>query len=98
MIIVDTDECNPNPCYNNGSCTDLVADFECDCRNGWKGKTCTLKDSHCDHSTCKNGGTCQDLGNMFVCRCPPDWEGKNKTTMITNYKSRAFCTDFCAEK
>lgn len=71
----DTDECNPNPCHNNGSCTDQIADFECECRNGWKGKTCTLKDSHCDHSTCKNGGTCQDLGNMFVCRCPPEWEG-----------------------
>lgn len=72
---LDTDDCNPKPCQNNGSCTDKIADFQCECRNGWKGKTCQLKDSHCDHHTCKNGGTCQDLGNTFVCRCPPGWEG-----------------------
>ena len=71
----DKDECSPNPCRNNGSCTDSVADFLCTCRDGWKGKTCNLKDSHCDRSTCRNGGTCQDLGDTYVCRCPPEWEG-----------------------
>lgn len=75
VCITDSDDCTPNPCRNNGTCIDRIADFECNCKNGWKGKTCTLKDSHCDHSTCKNGGTCQDLGNSFMCRCPPDWEG-----------------------
>lgn len=53
----------------------MVADFVCQCRDGWKGKTCTSRDSHCDRSTCKNGGTCQDLGNTYKCLCPADWEG-----------------------
>nr|CAD7441239.1 unnamed protein product [Timema bartmani] len=69
------DECIPNPCRNNGSCLDGIADFVCSCRDGWKGKTCNLKDSHCDRSTCRNGGTCQDLGDTYVCLCLPDWEG-----------------------
>nr|CAD7407711.1 unnamed protein product [Timema cristinae] len=69
------DECIPNPCRNNGSCLDGIADFVCSCRDGWKGKTCNLKDSHCDWSTCRNGGTCQDLGDTYVCLCLPDWEG-----------------------
>ncbi|KAJ8873823.1 hypothetical protein PR048_024659 [Dryococelus australis] len=68
-------ECSPNPCRNNGSCSDGIADFVCTCRDGWKGKTCNLKDSHCDRSTCRNGGTCQDLGDTYVCLCPMDWEG-----------------------
>lgn len=75
-LFLDTDDCSPNPCRNNGTCIDGIADFNCECTNGWKGKTCSLKDSHCDQSTCKNGGTCQDLGNTFTCRCPPDWEGE----------------------
>jgi jagged-like protein len=76
FVFADTDDCNANPCRNNGTCVDRIADFECNCKNGWKGKTCSLKDSHCDHTTCKNGGTCQDLGKTFMCRCPPDWEGE----------------------
>jgi hypothetical protein len=41
----DKNECSPNPCRNGGFCIDLVADFVCECINGWKGKTCTLSKS-----------------------------------------------------
>ena len=36
----DINDCSQNPCHNGGSCRDLVSDFYCDCKNGWKGKTC----------------------------------------------------------
>lgn len=38
--ILDINDCSQNPCYHGGSCRDLVNDFYCDCKNGWKGKTC----------------------------------------------------------
>jgi len=39
-IFSDIDDCSLNPCLNKGACQDLVNDFYCECRNGWKGKTC----------------------------------------------------------
>ena len=39
-LIADINDCSQNPCHNGGSCRDLVNDFYCDCKNGWKGKTC----------------------------------------------------------
>lgn len=71
----DTDDCVANLCQNNGTCVDGIADFSCYCKNGWKGKTCSRKDSHCDQSICRNGGTCQDLGSTFLCKCSANWEG-----------------------
>lgn len=39
-LVPDINDCSQNPCHNGGSCRDLVNDFYCDCKNGWKGKTC----------------------------------------------------------
>lgn len=39
-LVLDINDCSQNPCHNGGSCRDLVNDFYCDCKNGWKGKTC----------------------------------------------------------
>uniref|UniRef100_A0A3Q3ILZ3 Delta-like protein n=1 Tax=Monopterus albus TaxID=43700 RepID=A0A3Q3ILZ3_MONAL len=61
--------------HNGGTCRDLVTDFFCECKNGWKGKTCHSRESQCDEATCNNGGTCHDEGNTFQCRCSPGWEG-----------------------
>ena len=30
----ETDECEPNPCQNDGICTDKHLDFDCDCPLG----------------------------------------------------------------
>lgn len=40
FLVLDINDCSQNPCHNGGSCRDLVNDFYCDCKNGWKGKTC----------------------------------------------------------
>lgn len=37
---LDIDDCSTNPCHDRGVCRDLVNDFYCECKNGWKGKTC----------------------------------------------------------
>ena len=36
----DIDECSPNPCQNDGTCTDGVDSFTCDCVAGYTGTNC----------------------------------------------------------
>ena len=38
---LDTDDCYPNPCLNNGTCTDGVNDYNCTCVPGFVGKNCS---------------------------------------------------------
>ncbi|EEC10841.1 protein jagged-2, putative [Ixodes scapularis] len=68
-------ECHPNPCHNDGKCTDLIADFLCECQGQWKGKTCNLNINDCATRPCVNGGTCVDGLNSYRCLCPDGWEG-----------------------
>ena len=37
---LDRDECNPNPCKNNGTCHDLISSFLCDCPAEYSGLQC----------------------------------------------------------
>ena len=39
MLILDINDCADSPC-TNGTCTDLVADFNCTCDAGYTGKRC----------------------------------------------------------
>lgn len=40
LVHSDIDECRPDPCQNNGTCTDLVNDYHCDCVAGFNGTNC----------------------------------------------------------
>ena len=41
LFFKDIDDCVSTPCENNGTCTDLVADFQCSCVEGLTGKNCS---------------------------------------------------------
>ena len=41
---IDIDDCQSEPCQNNGTCHDLVNDYRCDCVAGFNG-------TNCDNST-----------------------------------------------
>ena len=41
----DFDECSLYPCYNNGTCSDLVNDFECVCAPVFTGRNCEISES-----------------------------------------------------
>ena len=43
--VPDVDECASSPCVNDGSCTDEVAGFTCQCVPGYDGLTCTNGES-----------------------------------------------------
>lgn len=40
LAYLDIDECLPDPCHNNGTCTDLVNDYQCNCVAGFNGTNC----------------------------------------------------------
>lgn len=40
LIHTDIDDCQPDPCRNNGTCTDLVNDYQCDCVAGFNETNC----------------------------------------------------------
>jgi hypothetical protein len=40
IYFLETDECESNPCLNNGTCTDLVYNYNCTCEHGYFGRNC----------------------------------------------------------
>ena len=69
--------CFPNPCQNNGNCTDEVFFHICQCVPGYTGDNCETNIDECGSSPCQNGGACKDLGNVYNCSCPNDYDGTN---------------------
>ena len=85
---VDIDDCNPNPCQNNGNCTDEVDDFKCDCSTSETpktGKTCEIHDyckeyrdrfsrDPCCSDNWPNAikGSCKNEDQQYTCECKDD--------------------------
>jgi uncharacterized membrane protein len=38
----EIDECDPNPCLEGAECSNLIADYSCDCPNEYAGKDCSF--------------------------------------------------------
>ena len=52
--LLDIDECNPNPCLNNGTCFDGIANYTCNCTTGFGGANCENGNIlNCWMKTCK---------------------------------------------
>jgi hypothetical protein len=52
----DIDNCDPNPCWNGGNCTDKVNDYTCECVPGYTDKDCGVNIDDCDPNPCYNSG------------------------------------------
>ena len=48
--VLEINECSPNPCKNDGSCTDLVNGFSCSCVAGYNGDDCSSGKYHSEHN------------------------------------------------
>ncbi|ETE63893.1 Protein delta-like 1, partial [Ophiophagus hannah] len=73
---LDIDDCEPNPCENGGTCTDIGKSFHCSCPIGYGGVLCRNRIPACDSSPCENGGTCHGhRGRGFMCICKPYFAG-----------------------
>lgn len=38
--LTEEDKCHPNPCHNNGVCTETNGQYVCTCGEGFKGVNC----------------------------------------------------------
>ena len=41
-ILPDIDDCSPNPCQNDGTCTDEANNYTCSCVAGYTGYNCSI--------------------------------------------------------
>lgn len=71
---MEIDECQSNPCKNNGTCIDLIGSFNCTCVTGFNGTQCENNIDDCPSHGCNNG-TCVDGINSFTCVCNPGFNG-----------------------
>jgi hypothetical protein len=72
------DECDPNPCDNDGTCIVLSGGgTKCDCAAGYTGETCKDEIDECDPNPCVNNAPCTDKIADFSCSCPPEVTGKS---------------------
>ena len=50
----DIDECSPNPCQNEGTCTYESNTFTCRCPPGYTGMSCEAIIDDCSPTGCEN--------------------------------------------
>ncbi|KFO35037.1 coagulation factor X [Fukomys damarensis] len=66
----DGDQCENNPCQNQGTCRDGLSEYECTCQEGFEGKNCELftrKLCSLDNGDCDQ--FCQEVQSSVVCSC-----------------------------
>nr|CCA64452.1 coagulation factor X [Plecoglossus altivelis] len=74
-VYVDGDQCNPNPCLNDGHCTDKIGGYTCNCTDLFLGLNCEM-----DMSQCPTNGpsACQHF-------CTIKW-GSYHCSCVTGYR------------
>lgn len=41
-LVIDTDECQSEPCLNDGRCIDEIGSYKCECQGGYSGVNCGI--------------------------------------------------------
>nr|XP_015835340.1 PREDICTED: protein eyes shut isoform X1 [Tribolium castaneum]XP_015835341.1 PREDICTED: protein eyes shut isoform X1 [Tribolium castaneum] len=102
----DFNECESNPCLNNGTCLDAANGYFCSCLPGYSGVHCEVDVAVCNatnETRCANGGICvEGPGDSFSCKCQPGWEGllcegEVDECMSAPCQNGAVCVDLMAD-
>ena len=67
-------QCDPNPCLNGGTCINEAGSFRCNCTNQFTGSICRQR-RWCVPDPCQNGGSCIEDTYNFRCVCTPQYTG-----------------------
>ncbi|XP_060595827.1 fibropellin-1-like isoform X1 [Ruditapes philippinarum] len=73
----DTDQCQSNPCLNNGTCVDGDRSYTCNCTERWSGINCEIDTDQCQSNPCLKNGICVDGDRSYTCKCTERWSGIN---------------------
>ncbi|RNA32190.1 protocadherin Fat 1 isoform X1 [Brachionus plicatilis] len=96
---INTLPCVSNPCLNNGTCVNNLANktFICHCQqdnNGnylYFGKNCQNKVDVCANETCSKNGVCYDVNDKAKCKCFSSYSGEKCNIESDESKTRKFC-------
>jgi len=69
-------ECQTDPCQNQGTCTDIQNGYTCTCVPGFTGINCEVNFDDCSENPCVHG-MCMDLINSYKCTCETGYYGSN---------------------
>lgn len=89
----NVNECDPEPCFNEGECIDDVGGFKCNCAGtGYEGTLCQINIDECKISSpCLNGGSCFDTYGSYICECKKGFGGNNCEQQVN--ESNGTCKD-----
>ena len=51
-------------------------DFECQCEDGFTGKTCDIPPDYCISNICLNNATCVSGSDNYTCQCAAGFRGR----------------------
>ncbi|CAK8691309.1 unnamed protein product [Clavelina lepadiformis] len=78
------DQCNLEPCGENGVCVNKNNYFVCDCDEGYSGHDCSVIIDPCHSNPCGERATCISSNQDFSCECDPGYEGDDCSDICTN--------------
>ncbi|KAI1903827.1 hypothetical protein AGOR_G00031210 [Albula goreensis] len=77
------------PCKNGGTCTNTEPnEYQCTCREGFRGRVCDIVEHACMSAPCRNGGSCTENASGFSCVCADDWTGLTCTSAVQKCLAR----------
>nr|XP_046245043.1 protocadherin Fat 4 [Scatophagus argus] len=83
----DINECEVNPCENQGTCVNTPGGFYCHCQSGFSGIFCSTDVDECLKLKCQNGGTCTPTKDGTHCQCVSGFEGEMCEQLVDHCRS-----------
>uniref|UniRef100_A0A1I8HSG3 Delta-like protein n=1 Tax=Macrostomum lignano TaxID=282301 RepID=A0A1I8HSG3_9PLAT len=84
------DLCNPSPCLNGATCSNVGGVASCSCPSGFTGSRCETDIDECKavDSPCLNNATCENTIGSFRCKCSLGFTGERCETDVNECESK----------